>query len=220
MRSFTLSSPPKAIQDLFKLDKPPEILRPRYNVAPRQLVAVVQNDTAGGRRFEMFSWGLLRSWAKDQKIRPINAVGETITEKPMFRDLFTRRRCLIPADGFYEWVAEGKEKFPHHIHLKDGALLAFAGLWDEWTGDDGEVDLQPAASSRRKRTSWLRAIHNRMPVIIPPEDFDAWLDPKTPKDVLVAMLKPYPADQMESYPVRQTVNKVQNEGPELLEPAA
>jgi putative SOS response-associated peptidase YedK len=216
---FTLATPPEAIQDLFKLDQPPEVLRPRYNVAPRQLVAVVQADTAGGRRFEMFSWGLLRSWAKDQKLRPINAMAETVATKPMFRDLFARRRCLVPCDGFYEWRATAGGKQPFHIRLAGGALMAFAGLWDEWAGPGGEV-VSSCCVITTEANELVRAIHDRMPVIVPPADFDRWLHPKTSKDELVAMLRPYPADRMEAVPVRPIVNTVQNEGPELLEPAA
>jgi putative SOS response-associated peptidase YedK len=185
---FTLSAPDQAVQKLFALPEPPEVLRPRYNVAPRQLVAVVAEQD-GNRTFQMFSWGLLRSWARGQKIRPINAVGETITEKPMFRDLFARKRCLIPADGFYEWRTEGKEKLPYHIRLKGGALMAFAGLWDIWTGDDGER-IASCTIITTEANELLQTLHSRMPVIIPPADFDRWLDPKRPKEDLLAMLRP------------------------------
>src|SRR6476646_8287301 len=171
---FTVTSAPEAIRALFRYPEQPNF-PPRYNVAPTQPIAVVRLDE-GKRRFELMRWGLLPSWVKDPKAFSlvINARGESVLDKPAFRNAMTRRRCLIPADGFYEWQA-GEPKRPYFVRAKSGAPLAFAGLWETWTGPNGE-ELDTAAIVTTRSTRALAAIHERMPVIVAPEAFDLWLD--------------------------------------------
>src|SRR5579864_5897314 len=172
---YVVTSPPGALRTLFGYEEEPNF-PPRYNVAPAQPIAIVRL-VGGKRQFALVRWGLLPSWVKDPRTFSllINARGETVLEKPAFRAAMKRRRCLIPADGFYEWQAEGGRKRPFFIHAKTGAPLAFAGLWETWTGPNGE-ELETAAIVTTRANSTLAPIHERMPVIVPPEAFDLWLD--------------------------------------------
>ena len=187
---------------------------PRYNIAPGQKIAVV-TEAKSGRELDGYTWGLIPSWAKeDSKFsKPINARAETLLEKPTFRGAIKQRRCLIPADGFYEWHTEGKIKTPHHIHLKDGRLFAFAGLWEEWHGE------RTCAIITTEPNSLMERIHNRMPVILPPDLEDAWLDPSVDAEAAMAMLKAYPAKEMEEYIVDKKVGNVAYDAHDLIEPA-
>jgi putative SOS response-associated peptidase YedK len=189
---------------------------PRYNVAPTQrLPVVVQADS---RRLATMCWGLIPRWARDDSIgaKMINARAETLTEKPSFRPLLRSRRCLIPASGFYEW--QPSTKIPHHIHLVDAPVFAFAGLYDLWRDREGnEVPTYTIITTTPN--ALVAAIHDRMPVILRPEDEDAWLDPdETDPAPLLALLRPYPAAAMAAYPVSRAVNSPRHDGPELLEP--
>ncbi len=186
------------------------LLEPRYNIAPTQPVAAVLQETT--RQVQWLRWGLVPSWAKDIGIgsRLINARVETIAEKPSFRTALARRRCLIPADGFYEWQeADNPEeggRTPMHIRRRDGALFAFAGLWDEWHGGDG-APLRTCTIITGTPNPLIAPIHDRMPMILRPEDENGWLDPG-PHDVqsLLSLLAPYPASEMEAYAVSRKVN--------------
>ena len=172
---YTITSAPEAIRALFRYPEQPNF-PPRYNVAPTQPIPIVRL-VEGKRQFALVRWGLLPSWVKDPKTFSllINARGESVTDKPAFRAAMKRRRCLIPADGFYEWKAVAGRKQPYFVRLKSGAPMAFAGLWECWTGPNGE-ELETAAIVTTNANRTLAPIHNRMPVIVPPEGFDLWLN--------------------------------------------
>lgn len=192
----------------------PSALTPRYNIAPSQEVAVVPNDV--DRRVEFFHWGLIPSWAKDPEIgnRLINARAETLAEKPSFRAAYLRRRCLILADGFYEWqtIPDSKVKMPLYIQLTSQKPFAFAGLWELWRPDD--TPILSCTIITTEPNALLAPIHNRMPVILPPDAYDLWLDPAEQKPAaLNHLLKPYPADLMTAYPVSRLVNSPANDVP-------
>jgi len=204
--------------------------RPNWNVTPRSSVAIVAATPTGRshestRVLDRVRWGLVPSWAKDEKIgdRLINARAETITEKPAYRSAFAKRRCLIPVDGFYEWkvVPGQKAKQPMFIHRPDGALIVLAGLYENWK-DKNDPDAQWIRSCSIVTTganSTISAVHNRMPVILPPERHDEWLDPDN-HDVesLRRLLVPAPEDALTFYPISLAVNRPANNGPQLLEP--
>jgi putative SOS response-associated peptidase YedK len=190
--------------------------KPRFNVAPTQLVpAVRRGDRDGQRELVTMQWGLVPSWAKDVKIgrSGVNAKAETVAEKPMFRAAYKRRRCLIPADGYYEWETVGKAKLPW-LYEVQGGTFAFAGLWESWR-DLGNAEAQPLETCTILTTepNELAAVyHDRMPVILDPEDYDAWLSGEQ------IPLAPYPADRMTARPVSTYVNNVRHEGPQCIEP--
>lgn len=200
---------------------PPETVA-RYNVAPTQSVLVISN--AHPDQFDAFHWGLIPSWAKDPSIgsRMINARVETLAEKPAFRHALRRRRCLVPADGFYEWRKEpgGKTRTPMHIRLKSGEPFAFAGLWETWRPPDGDT-LHSCTLITGPPNEVVAPIHDRMVVIVKPEHYRRWLDPseQSPED-LAELLRPYPAEEMEAVPVSTRVNSPANEGPECIDSPA
>lgn len=216
---FTLYHTPDEVAARFEASDVLET-EARYNIAPTQNVAVVTQN--GARQLENYHWGLIPSWAKDPAIgsRMINARAETLAEKPSFRTALTRRRCLIPADGFYEWQAapEGTKggKTPTYLHRKDSALFAFAGLWDEWHAPDGSP-LRSCTIITTTPNSVAAPIHDRMPVILRPEDEAFWLDTgvSDTRD-LHSLLAPYPPEYMESYPVSRRVNVPVTDDAELL----
>lgn len=217
---FTLTIDPADLQDAFPGLTFPESMVPRYNVAPSQSVAVVANN--GKNQVELFKWGLVPSWAQDPSIgnRMINARAESLAEKPSFRAAYKRRRCLILADGFFEWqpVPGGKSKTPMFIRLKSGEPFAFAGLWEAWHPDQEDTLLSCTVITTTPNTLMER-IHNRMPVILKPEAYPLWLDPaEQPPDKLDKLLKPYPASQMTAFPVSRLVNDPKNDSPECIVP--
>jgi putative SOS response-associated peptidase YedK len=218
---YTLTSAPEAIRALFGYAEQPNF-PPRYNIAPTQPVAIVRL-VDGKRQFALMRWGLLPSWVKDPKAFSliINARGEGISDKPAFKNAIKRRRCLIPADGFYEWKAGAPRKQPFFIHAKSGEPLALAGLWETWTGPNGE-ELDTAAIVTTKANETLSPLHDRMPVIIPPEDFDRWLgkgEIESSVDAALAqvLIRSAPDELLEAYPVSTEVNRVANDNPTLLE---
>src|SRR5439155_2817146 len=181
---------------------------PRYNIAPSQPIAVVANS--GNNQIEFFRWGLVPSWAKDPSIgnRMINARAETLAEKPMFKTALKRRRCLIPASGFYEWKKspDGKIKTPMYIRMKGGKPFAFAGLWDRWQSPGGEELLSCTIVTGPPNTL-CEEIHNRMPVILSGEDCKSWVKPEEMSaEEAAALLKSYPPEEMEAFPVSRRVN--------------
>jgi putative SOS response-associated peptidase YedK len=216
---YTLSMAMDRVAAAFGAQNVPED-RPRYNVAPRQIVAVVGLKADGTRSIAHLRWGLVPSWANDPNSgpRPINARAETLLERPMFRSLFKSKRCLIPSDGLYEWRKVGKAKQPFHIRLRGGGVFGFAGLWDVWGEGDGKI--ASCCIVTVEANEIVRPVHERMPAIIPPECYGDWLDPETPTDRLMSMLKPFPNEEMETVPVGQAVNSPANDGPECLIPAA
>ena len=217
---FTLTVDPGQLQEAFPWVDFPEIIPNRYNIAPTQPVGVVPND--GENRMAFYNWGLIPFWAKDPKIgnRMINARSETLAEKPSFRGSFKYKRCLVLADGFYEWRKQtgSKSKIPHYIHMKDGAPFAFAGLWDAWHSDDGS-EIRTFTIITTEPNQLLQEIHNRMPVILPPETYHEWLqEGENDPTLLQSFLKPYPSEEMETFPVSRTVNSPQNDSPECVIP--
>lgn len=197
-------------------------LTPRYNIAPTQDVAAVRSTAdANARELVLLHWGLIPSWAKDPKIgnRMINARGETVAEKPSFRTAFKRRRCLVLADGFYEWRKEGKAKQPYYIRMKDEMPIAFAGLWEHWKGNG--LTIESCTIITTSANQLMSELHDRMPVILSGQDIDTWLDQTIDDpEILQPMLDPYPDDEMEAYPVSTLVNSPKHETSECIEPVA
>jgi putative SOS response-associated peptidase YedK len=216
---YTLRTPVDSLVERFEIDEYPSSITLSYNIAPTQEVAaVVEEDEK--RKLEMFHWGLIPSWAKDSTIgnKMINARAETVSEKPSFRSAFKKRRCLILADGFYEWQKTDDGKQPYYIKMQDESPFAFAGLWENW--QNGE-EIRSATIITTDANDLMDEIHHRMPVILHPEDYAMWLDPDfDEKEPLTTLLKPYPADVMEAYAVSRRVNKPSNNEPSVLEPAA
>jgi putative SOS response-associated peptidase YedK len=191
----------------------------RFNVAPTQEVAIVRRQDDGRRRISPVRWGLVPGWAKDPLIgsRLINARAETLAAKPAFRDAFKRRRCVVPATGFYEWQQVGKGKQPWLLQLKGGRLFGFAGLWSSWTDRaTGEV-LETCAIVTTAPNELARPLHDRMPAILARDGIAVWLDPAAGADALTAALAPFPAEAMEAWPVSTLVNSPANDRPELIE---
>ena len=217
---YTLSTPAGRLAEEFQLDDVSVDLAPSYNVAPTQEVAAVLEEE-GKRRLEMLRWGLIPSWADDPEIgaRMINARSETAAEKPSFRSAFRRRRCLIAADGFYEWKRENGGKQPYYFHMQEGRPFAFAGLWESWRG--GREEIRSCTILTTEANDLVSEIHHRMPVILAPEDHGLWLDPDVREaDPLLPLLTPYPDDVMEAYPVSRFVNRPANDDPRCVEPLA
>jgi putative SOS response-associated peptidase YedK len=214
---YAVTTAPEAIRALFRYLENPNFPA-RYNIAPTQPIAIVRLID-GQRHFALMRWGLLPSWVKDPKTFAllINARGESVNDKPAFRAAMKRRRCLIPADGFYEWKATGGRKQPFYIHAKSGAPFAFAGLWETWTGPNGE-ELDTAAIVTTDANETLAAIHDRMPVVIPPEAFDLWLDcVNVDERAAQALIKPAQEDLFEAYEISTAVNRTANDNPSLIE---
>lgn len=198
-----------------------ELYRPRYNIAPSQMVLVI-GLRQGERTAAMHRWGLVPRWAKDPSIgnKMINARAETVNERPAFRTAFRYRRCLIPADSFFEWKRSGQRKQPYRIMMRDERPFAFAGLWEEWRSPDGSTVIRSCTILTTEPNELMAELHNRMPVILPTDAYDAWLDPHTEPDLLLPLLRPYPADEMKCYPVSTRVNSPANDDPAVIEPLA
>ena len=221
---YTLTSPLEGVRQVFDFIEQPN-LAPRYNIAPTQEVAAVRLGDEGQRYFGWLRWGLIPAWAKDATIasRLINARGETVAEKPSFRAAFAKRRCLIPADGFYEWKTENGAKQPYRITMQAGPekgarVFAFAGLWESWTNPEDQSIWQTCTIITTEANESLAAIHHRMPVILDPADYEVWLDPAQKREALVRLLVPYKT-AMVSYRVSPTVNKAAVDDASLIEPS-
>lgn len=219
---FTLTADPNDLREAFPWVNFPEGVGPRYNIAPSQPVAVIPND--GKNQLDFFLWGLIPSWAKDPAIgnQMINARAETLAEKPSFRTAFRRRRCLIPASGFFEWKQEPgrKTKTPMYIQLKTGKPFALAGLWERWDSPDGSTIFSCTIVTTQPN-ELMQTIHNRMPVILPAQAYSLWLDPaEPPASKLTELLQPYPAGEMTAFPVSTLVNSPGNDLPACIEPVA
>lgn len=218
---FTLTIDPADLQDAFYwVDFGNADFSPRYNIAPTQGVPVVTNN--GKNKLDFFTWGLVPFWAKDPSIgsRMINARSETLADKPSFRAAYRRRRCLILADGFYEWqkVTGSKTKTPTYIRLKSGSPFAFAGLWEDWHSPDGSQILS-ATIITTQPNALVKPIHNRMPVILPESAYKMWLTPgDIPSQKLSPLLRPFDANLMEAYPVSRLVNNPRNDSPSCIQP--
>lgn len=193
---------------------------PSFNIGPGRVLPVIRRGPDGGRRVVLARWGLLPSWVKDPADRhqPINAKAETVAVLPMFRSAFRKSRVLVPADGFYEWRALAGAKQPYFIRRRDGASFAMAGLLEHWRGPAGDV--ASFAIVTTPANALLAAIHDRMPAIIAPADYEAWLEPTTDAAALQALLVPCADESLEAYAVDRRVNRPDQEGPELIAPLA
>jgi putative SOS response-associated peptidase YedK len=214
---YAITSAPEAIRALFRYPERPNFPS-RYNVAPTQPVPIVRL-AEGERHFALVRWGLIPAWVKDPKgfALLINARGESVNEKPAFKNAMKRRRCLFPADGFYEWKTEGGRRRAFHLRKAGGGPIAFAGLWETWIGPNGE-ELETAAIVTTEANREMAAVHHRAPVILPPEQFELWLDDREDVRAATALIRPAPEGSMEVYEVSPAVNKVVNDTPELIEP--
>jgi putative SOS response-associated peptidase YedK len=217
---FALFTSPEALARLFGVAEAPA-LEPRYNIAPTQNIAAVRiAPERKAREWALLRWGLVPFWAADPRIgsRLINARSETAAEKPAFRHAFRLRRCLVPADGFYEWQRLAREKRPYFIRLRERETFAIAGLWEEWRGPEGAA-IASCTLLTTEANALMRPLHDRMPAILPPQDYDLWLDPDVQRpEALLPLLKPYPAEAMIAYPVRPLVNNPANDSPLCVEP--
>lgn len=219
---YTLTASGEALAKAFDLPSAPD-LPPRFNIAPTQEVAAVRVERpATERRLVLLRWGLIPWWAEDPTIgnRMINARAETVAEKPTFRDAFRSRRCLVVADGFYEWkrLSDGTKQ-PFYVRLKSGELFAFAGLWDSWRSDGADVESCTLLTTDANEL--VRPIHDRMPVILKPRDYDLWLNPEvSDPERLTPVLGAYDASAMEARPVSRYVNDPANDSPRCIEAVA
>ena len=216
---YTLTARREAVAAAFDLDDFFD-LPPRYNIAPTQWVPAVRLDPeGGGREVSAFKWGLIPPWVDEPGIgnRLINARAETVAERPAFRSAFRRRRCLVVADGFYEWARE-YGKSPYYFRLRDGGPFAFAGLWERW--ERGEEPVESCTLITTEANGVVAPVHGRMPVILKPEDYARWLDPGERRPAALAgLLVPIPEDRMVAHPVSKRVNNPRNEGPGCIEPS-
>jgi len=212
---YELHTHPAALALAFGVPFPPQ-MRPRYNIAPMQEVPIIRRNPSGQRELVDVRWGLVPRWAKDPAIgnRMINARAETLAEKPSFRTALKKHRCLLPTDGFYEWIQTASgAKQPIHIGMKDGAPFAFAGLFERWLSPEGEV-LDTCAIITTQANALLSPLHDRMPVIVAPVAFDRWLD--VANEDTAELFAPFPADAMTYYPVSARVNSVRNDDAKLI----
>jgi putative SOS response-associated peptidase YedK len=215
---YSLSTSPESIAEIFGVRHVTEF-EPRYNIAPTQLVPIVRRDpNSDERRIDLLKWGLIPSWADDPAIgsRMINARSETVAEKPSFRSAFKSRRCLVPADGFYEWKKSAGGKVPHLIHRSDSKPFAFAGLWEHWKGPSGAIDSFSILTT--EANALMRPIHDRMPVILDASDYDPWLDPRTTSDALQELLRPDEGGKLVAFPISTKVNSPSNDDPSIQNP--
>lgn len=219
---YTLKTTSEVVADQFHFEELSD-LKPRYNIAPsQQVLAVRENSGSTSREGVMLKWGLLPSWAKDPSLgmKLMNARVETVAEKPSFRKAFRQRRCLVLADGFYEWQKDGKVKQPYYIRMRDERPFAFAGLWEHWIDDEGKV-LETCALLTTEPNELMGPIHHRMPVILNVEGYDDWLDPNLQTvERLTPLLQSYPAEEMMAYPVGRLVNNARFDDPRCIEPLA
>ncbi len=216
---YTLKTPVNVLAEQFQIDEYPSSMNASYNIAPTQEVAAVI-EGEGKRKLEMLHWGLIPSWADDPRMgnKIINARVETVAEKPSFRKAFRNHRCLVLADGFYEWQKTANGKQPYYIRMEDDSPFAFAGLWERWKNGS---EVRSATIITTDANDVVAPIHNRMPVILHPEDYGLWLDPDfDEKEPLTTLLKPYPAEAMEAYPVSRRVNSPSNNEPSCIESVA
>lgn len=217
---YAFYSPAEAVSRLFPVEEAPAIV-PRYNIAPTQFTATIrQRDAVDAPSVTLLRWGLVPFWAKDKAIgnRMINARGETVHDKPAFRAAFRKRRCLVLADGFYEWQKTPDGKVPQYIQLASGEPFAMAGLWESWQDGDAEQPLETFTIVTTAANDALREVHDRMPVILPPDTYATWLDPANDDAAaLRALLVPFDGDAMTFRAVSTAVNSPRNDDPSLLE---
>jgi putative SOS response-associated peptidase YedK len=214
---YTLAAGPEFIADYFQVDGPIPEFQPSWNITPGGDIPVICQAPEDGRTCSLMHWGLIPHWAKepDSKYKMINAKAETLSQRPAYRDAYKHRRCLIPANGFYEWQATAQGKQPYYIHRKDDSLLAFAGLWEYW---EKEHIINSCTIITTTANSSIQSIHERMPVIIARENFNAWLDPhNTDTNSLTEFLAPCDNKLLEPYRISTAVNNPAHDKPELLD---
>lgn len=213
---FAFYSPSEATAALFGVSGSLEV-EPRYNIAPTQYLAAIRNDELEGRELVMLRWGLVPFWAKDPSIgnRMINARAETVAEKPAYRTAYRRRRCLVLADGFYEWHTEESVKTPYYISLESGGPFALAGLWEHWQSKETDESLQTATLITMAANEFMATLHHRMPVILEPSTADRWMTGEDLQPDAIAQDSP----TLSAWPVNRRVNNARNEGEDLIEPA-
>jgi len=219
---YKLEASPEELAAQFVVEiEDPSLFTPRYNIAPSQNVAVVRlKPDTSQRELIRMRWGLIPSWSEDTKMgySTINANAETVAEKPTFRSAFGQRRCLIPADGFYEWQQQGNHKQPMFIRFRDRRPFAFAGLWERWEPKAGPP-IESCTIITTEPNELMKSIHTRMPVILGSKDYEVWLDPLNQQiDALKALLKPYPDTEMEAYPISTMINNPRFDRPQCVEP--
>ncbi len=215
---YAFFSPAEAVRRTFALDDVPE-LEPRYNIAPTQHVPAVRAAEEGARSFSLLHWGLVPKWAKERAIgnRMINARSETLAEKPSFREAFRKRRCLVLADGWYEWQVAADGKQPWFIRRKDARPFAFAGLWERWKDPADGSTLESCTIVTTAASASISKIHERMPVVLAEADWDRWLDTAfSDTGTLSGLLRPFDAEALEAWPVSRQVNAPKNQGPALI----
>lgn len=217
---YVLTADADTIQLAFDLENVPQVHTARFNIAPSQPIAAITNEDP--KTLTFLKWGLIPSWSKDPAMgnKMINARSESAPEKPAFRAAFKRRRCLIPADGFFEWQKRGSSKVPMFIHMSDYSVFAFAGLWEVWHSPEGD-EIRTATILTTEPNELMKSIHDRMPVILPREHYQVWLAPGDQKvDDLRRLMKPFDASRMAAYSVSTFVNNPANDTPETIEPLA
>lgn len=217
---FTLHTPESRIREAFNIEQTAPLgLKPRYNIAPSQQIPIIR-DTETGHVMVMARWGLVPHWSKEPKTKysTINARIESVAEKPAYRTPFKRQRCLIPADGFYEWKEINGDKIPHHIRMQNGDVFALAGLWDRWEGE-GER-LESCSIIVMPANEVMKLLHERMPAIIAPAHYDLWLDPRvTDKSEIMTYLNSAPSSQLVTYPISPWVNSPKHDDARCIQPA-
>jgi putative SOS response-associated peptidase YedK len=213
---FAFYSPGEATAALFGVNASLEV-QPRYNIAPTQYIAAIRNDENGSRELTMLRWGLVPFWAKDPSIgnRMINARAETVAEKPSFRAAYRKRRCLVLADGFYEWHTEAGVKVPYFISLASEQPFAFAGLWENWQSKDSDESIQSTTVITTAANDFMQPLHHRMPVVLEPESADRWM--QGDDEITASATENSPA--FRAWPVDRRVNNARNESDDLIEPA-
>ena len=215
---YTRKRPTDDIYFNFNASAPDKPVEDSYNVAPgQQVMAICESETAGQNTVIFPKWGLIPSWSKDPSIaeHTMNAKAETLNEKPSFRTPFKKKRCVLIADGFYEWKATDSGKTPYYIRMKDGSFFCFAGLFDDWTSPEG-LSIRTCTLITTEPNSLMAGIHNRMPVILDIEPARVWISRDSPVESLSALLTQYPSEKMEAYPVTKLVNSVKNNSPECI----
>ncbi|HRP23883.1 MAG TPA: SOS response-associated peptidase [Thauera sp.] len=221
---YALYGPASRLREAFDAELEGFEFTPRYNAAPMQWLPLVRQRPSGERVIQLLRWGLVPSWAKDEAIatRLINARGESVADKPSFRSAFRRRRGIVPANGFYEWQQPSDQargtRQPFYIHPREGALFGLAALWERWTraADGEEIDTFTIVTTAANTA--MRPLHDRMPVILAPVDYAAWLDGATPSEQVQALLQPCPEAALALHPVSRAVGNVRNEGEALIAP--
>jgi putative SOS response-associated peptidase YedK len=221
---YVLRSPLQHVLELFSATPEEQLplFPPRYNIAPSQDVAVIRINKNGNRALGLIRWGLIPHWAKEApKVQPINARAETLATSGLFKEAFARRRCLIPTDGFYEWKKlDAKTKQPMLIHFPDDHPFALAGLWERWKPAPDAEPVDTCSIITTAANKLMAPIHNRMPAILSPGDYDRWLDRRTTIEEAQKLLRPHPVDDLQATPVDRLVNSPGNDVPECIQPLA